>query len=43
MKLSEIAKIIGAEFKGEDKEISKMKALRDATSDELSFRSESVV
>jgi len=37
MKLSEIAIIIGAEFNGEDKNISSMNTLKDATEDELSF------
>lgn len=37
MKLSEIAKLIGAEFSGEDIEITSMNTLKDATSSELSF------
>jgi UDP-3-O-[3-hydroxymyristoyl] glucosamine N-acyltransferase len=37
MKLSEIAKIIGAEFHGDDKEIVSMNTLKDAREDELSF------
>ncbi len=37
MKLSEIAKIIGASFDGEDIEIDSMNTLSDATSNELSF------
>lgn len=37
MKLSEIAKIIGAEFSGVDIEIKSMNTLKDALSDELSF------
>jgi UDP-3-O-[3-hydroxymyristoyl] glucosamine N-acyltransferase len=37
MKLSEIAKLIGAEFSGEDKEITAMNTLSNATSSELSF------
>jgi len=37
MKLSQIAKLIGAEFSGEDREITKMNTLSDATSSELSF------
>jgi len=37
MKLSEIAKIIGAEFSGEEKEILSMNTLKDATPQELSF------
>ena len=37
MKLSEIAKVIGAEFSGEDKEILSMNTLKDATQNELSF------
>ena len=35
--LSAIAKIIGAEFSGTDKEITSMNTLKDATSSELSF------
>ncbi len=41
MKLSSIAKIIGAEFKGEDREISSMNTLKDASINELSFVSNS--
>jgi len=41
MKLSEIAKVIGAEFYGEDKEIISMNTLKDASSHELSFVSNS--
>jgi UDP-3-O-[3-hydroxymyristoyl] glucosamine N-acyltransferase len=37
MKLSEIAKIVGAEFNGADKEICSMNTLKDATENELSF------
>jgi len=37
MKLSEIAKIIGAEFHGEDREISSLNTLKDANEHELSF------
>jgi len=37
MTLSAIAKIIGAEFSGTDKEITSMNTLKDATSSELSF------
>jgi len=37
MKLSEIAKIIGAEFSGEDCEILSMNTLKDASNNELSF------
>ena len=37
MKISAIAKIIGAEFDGEDFEIESMNTLSDATSSELSF------
>ncbi|MBA1432934.1 MAG: UDP-3-O-(3-hydroxymyristoyl)glucosamine N-acyltransferase [Epsilonproteobacteria bacterium] len=37
MKLSEIAKIIGTEFTGEDKEILSLNTLKDATEHELSF------
>ena len=37
MKLSEIAKLIGAEFHGDDFEISSMNTLSDASSSELSF------
>ena len=37
MKLSEIAKIIGAEFTGVDIEIKSMNTLKDALNDELSF------
>jgi len=37
MKLSEIAKIIGTEFTGEDKEILSLNTLKDATETELSF------
>ena len=37
MKLHEIAKIIGAEFDGDDIEITSMNTLRDASSSELSF------
>jgi UDP-3-O-[3-hydroxymyristoyl] glucosamine N-acyltransferase len=37
MKLSEIAKIVGAEFHGEEKEIFSMNTLKDATPSELSF------
>ena len=37
MRLTEIAKIIGAEFSGKDIEISSMNTLKDATSTELSF------
>ncbi len=41
MRLQEIAKIIGAEFSGEDIEITAMNRLKDATSSELSFVSNS--
>jgi UDP-3-O-[3-hydroxymyristoyl] glucosamine N-acyltransferase len=37
MKLSKIASLIGAEFQGEDIEISSMNTLKDATKSELSF------
>ena len=37
MKLQEIAKIIGAEFSGEDIEITGMNTLKDASNSELSF------
>ena len=37
MKLSEIAKLIGAEFNGKDIEITSMNTLKDANSNELSF------
>jgi UDP-3-O-[3-hydroxymyristoyl] glucosamine N-acyltransferase len=37
MKLSEIAKLIGAEFSGKDIEITSMNTLSDASSTELSF------
>ena len=37
MKLSEIAKLIGADFSGEDIEITSMNTLSDASSSELSF------
>lgn len=37
MKLSKIASLIGAEFKGEDLEITSMNTLKDATKSELSF------
>ena len=37
MKLSEIAKLIGAEFSGNDIEITAMNTLKDATNSELSF------
>lgn len=37
MKLTEIAKIIGADFDGVDFEINAMNTLKDATSNELSF------
>ncbi|WP_457746940.1 UDP-3-O-(3-hydroxymyristoyl)glucosamine N-acyltransferase [Sulfurimonas sp.] len=37
MKLSEIAKVVGAEFNGDDCEIVSMNTLKDATSNELSF------
>jgi len=37
MKLSEIAKLIGADFSGSDKEITSMNTLSDAISSELSF------
>ena len=37
MKLSEIAKIIGTEFTGEDREILSLNTLKDATETELSF------
>ncbi len=37
MKLSEIASIIGAEFKGEDFDIAGMNALKDATKTDISF------
>jgi len=37
MKLSEIAKLIGADFSGSDIEITSMNTLSDATSSELSF------
>jgi len=41
MKLSEIAKRIGAEFRGDDVEITSMNTLADATDTELSFVSNS--
>jgi UDP-3-O-[3-hydroxymyristoyl] glucosamine N-acyltransferase len=41
VKLSEIAKIIGAEFSGKDIDIVAMNTLKDATSNELSFVSNS--
>lgn len=41
MKLSEIAQIIGAEFSGKDLEITGMNTLKDASSSELSFVSNS--
>ncbi len=37
MKLSEIAKLIGAEFSGEDKEITSINTLSDASATEISF------
>jgi len=37
MKLSAIAKLIGADFSGEDRDIKSMNTLKDATQDELSF------
>ncbi|MEN4053206.1 MULTISPECIES: UDP-3-O-(3-hydroxymyristoyl)glucosamine N-acyltransferase [Sulfurimonas] len=37
MKLSEIAKIVGAEFHGDDKEILSLNTLKDANESELSF------
>jgi len=37
MKLSEIAKVIGAEFHGDDKEIISLNTLKDANEKELSF------
>lgn len=37
MKLSEIAKLIGAEFSGSDREIDSMNTLKDATPTQLSF------
>jgi UDP-3-O-[3-hydroxymyristoyl] glucosamine N-acyltransferase len=37
MKLSVIAKLIGADFSGEDREIGSMNTLKDATQKELSF------
>ena len=37
MKLSEIAKVIGAEFHGDDKEILSLNTLKDANENELSF------
>jgi len=37
MLLSEIAKLIGAEFNGSDRDITSMNTLRDASSSELSF------
>ena len=37
MKLSQIATLIGAEFKGKDIEITSMNTLKDATKSELSF------
>lgn len=37
MKISAIAEIIGAEFKGEDFDIESMNTLKDATSNQLSF------
>lgn len=37
MKLSQIAKLIGADFTGEDIEITAMNTLKDATTTELSF------
>ncbi|NPA59223.1 MAG: UDP-3-O-(3-hydroxymyristoyl)glucosamine N-acyltransferase [Epsilonproteobacteria bacterium] len=41
MKLQEIAKIIGAEFSGKDLEIDSMNTLKDASSSQLSFVSNS--
>ena len=41
MKLSEIAKVIGAEFHGDDKDIIWMNTVQDASSNELSFVSNS--
>jgi len=41
LNIQEIAKIIGAEYNGEDFEISSMNTLKDATSTELSFVSNS--
>ena len=41
MKIHEIAKIIGAEYSGDDFEISSLNTLKDATSTELSFVSNS--
>jgi UDP-3-O-[3-hydroxymyristoyl] glucosamine N-acyltransferase len=41
MKLSQIAKTIGAEFDGEDIEIESMNTLKDASSNQLSFVSNS--
>ncbi len=41
MKLTDIAKIIGAEYNGEDIEITSMNTLKDATKSELSFVSNS--
>jgi len=41
MLLSEIAKLIGAEFSGNDKEITSMNTLNDASSSQLSFISNS--
>jgi len=37
MKLSEIAKIVGTEFYGQDKEITSLNTLKDANENELSF------
>jgi len=37
MKLSEIAKVIGAEFHGQDQEIQSLNTLKDANESELSF------
>ena len=37
MKLSEIAKVVGAEFHGEDREILSLNTLKDANENELSF------
>ncbi len=41
MKLSEIAKIIGVDFNGEEREISSMSTLKDADATQLSFVSNS--
>ena len=41
MRLQEIAKIVGAEFSGEDIEITGINTLKDATKNEISFVSNS--